>query len=47
MYDVTARNLEGYGLKNIAKHFNVAAPKRTYIEPDKINGIMITSRMSF
>ncbi len=37
MYDVTARNLESYGLKNIARHFNVASPERTYIEPDKIN----------
>jgi DNA polymerase, archaea type len=37
MYDVTARNLESYGLKNVARHFNVASPERTYIDPDKIN----------
>ena len=37
MYDVTARNLESYGLKSVAKHFNVASPERTYIEPGKIN----------
>ncbi|MHC4268202.1 MAG: DNA polymerase domain-containing protein [Planctomycetota bacterium] len=37
MYDVTARNLESYGLKSVAKHFNVASPKRTYIEPDKLS----------
>lgn len=37
MYDVSARNLESYGLKSIAKHFNVAAPERTYVEPEKIS----------
>ncbi len=37
MYDVTARNLESYGLKSVAKHFNVASPKRTYIEPDMLS----------
>jgi DNA polymerase I len=37
MYDVTARNLESYGLKSVAKHFNVASPERTYIEPDKLS----------
>ena len=37
MYDVTARNLESYGLKNVARHFNVASPDRTYIDPDKLS----------
>ena len=37
MYDVTARNLESYGLKSVARHFNVASPERTYIEPDKLS----------
>jgi DNA polymerase elongation subunit (family B) len=37
MYDVTARNLEGYGLKNVARHFNVASPDRTYIDSDKLS----------
>ena len=37
MYDVTTRSLESYGLKMVAKHFNVAAPERTYIKPEKIN----------
>ncbi len=37
MYDVTTRKLESYGLKIVAKHFNVAAPERTYIQPEKIN----------
>ncbi len=37
MYDVTARNLESYGLKSVARHFNVASQERTYIEPDKLS----------
>lgn len=37
MYDVTSRNIESYGLKFVAKYFNVAAPDRTYIDPDKIS----------
>lgn len=37
MYDVTARSLESYGLKAVAKHLNVAAPNRTYVDPDKIS----------
>ncbi len=37
MYDVTARNLESYGLKNVARHFNVASSDRTYIDPDKLS----------
>lgn len=36
MYDVTARDLESYGLKNVAKHFNLASPDRTYIKPETI-----------
>ncbi len=38
-YDVTARELEGYGLKEIARHFGVAAPDRTYLRPDKISAV--------
>ena len=37
MYDITSRSLESYGLKSIAKHFNVAAPDRTYVQPEKIS----------
>ncbi|HBM17236.1 MAG TPA: DNA polymerase II [Lentisphaeria bacterium] len=32
LYDVSHRNLESYGLKSIAKHFNVASENRTYID---------------
>lgn len=31
-YDVTHRSLESLGLKDIARHFGVAAPDRTYID---------------
>jgi len=34
-YDVAARELAGYGLKEIARHFDIAAEDRTYIPGDK------------
>ena len=34
-YDVSARELPGYGLKEIARHFNVAGADRTYIPADR------------
>jgi DNA polymerase I len=34
-YDVSARELPGYGLKDIARHFGVAPAGRTYIPGDK------------
>ncbi len=37
MYDVSARSLESYGLKEVARYFQVAASDRTYIEPERIN----------
>ncbi len=36
-YDVTARELEGYGLKEIARHFGLATEERTYILPEKVS----------
>jgi DNA polymerase elongation subunit (family B) len=36
-YDVTARELEGFGLKEIAKHFGLAAEGRTYVLPEKVS----------
>ncbi len=36
-YDVTARELEGYGLKEIARHFGLAAEDRTSIPPEKVS----------
>jgi DNA polymerase elongation subunit (family B) len=36
-YDVIHRELEGYGLKTVAKHFGVSAENRTYIDGEKIS----------
>lgn len=36
-YDVTARELEGFGLKEIARHFGLAGEDRTYIPPEKVS----------
>ncbi|MBI3988400.1 MAG: DNA polymerase II [candidate division NC10 bacterium] len=36
-YDVSARDLEGYGLKDVARHFDLASEDRTYIPPHKIS----------
>lgn len=35
-YDVTHRSLPGFGLKEVARYFGVAAKNRTYIDGDKI-----------
>jgi DNA polymerase elongation subunit (family B) len=36
LYDVAARDLESYGLKDVARHFGIAAPERTYLPPEDI-----------
>jgi len=36
LYDVGARDLESYGLKDVARHFGIAAPQRTYLAPEDI-----------
>ncbi len=36
LYDVAARDLPSYGLKDVARHFAVAAPARTYLPPEDI-----------
>src|SRR2546428_11037687 len=36
VYDVGARDLESYGLKDVALHFGIAAPNRTYLPPEDI-----------
>ncbi|MCL5021055.1 MAG: ribonuclease H-like domain-containing protein [Bacteroidetes bacterium] len=36
-YDATRRELESYGLKNVAKHFGFASETRTYIDGRKIS----------
>ncbi|UDQ97232.1 DNA polymerase domain-containing protein [Lentisphaerota bacterium WC36G] len=35
-YDMINRNLEGFGLKYLAKHFNVASADRTYVAGEEI-----------
>jgi len=36
-YDVSARELEGFGLKEIARHFGLATEARTYIPPEQVS----------
>jgi DNA polymerase elongation subunit (family B) len=36
LYDVGARDLESYGLKDVARHFGIAAPERTYLPAEEI-----------
>jgi DNA polymerase, archaea type len=36
LYDVGARDLESYGLKDVARHFGIAASERTYLPPEDI-----------
>jgi DNA polymerase, archaea type len=37
LYDIGARDLESYGLKDVARHFGVAAQNRTYIQPERVS----------
>jgi DNA polymerase elongation subunit (family B) len=41
IYDVSARELEGYGLKGAAIHFGLAAPDRVYLDRGNINRIYL------
>lgn len=41
LYDVSARDLESYGLKDIARHFRVSPPDRTYIEGRDISRVYL------
>src|SRR4029453_8972376 len=36
LYDVGARDLESYGLKDVARHFGIAPPDRTFLPPEDI-----------
>ena len=38
-YDVSHRSLESFGLKDVAAHFGVSAPDRTYLEGDEISEV--------
>ena len=37
IYDISARELESYGLKAAAIHFGLAAPNRVYLDGEKLN----------
>jgi DNA polymerase elongation subunit (family B) len=37
LYDIGRRDLESYGLKDVARYFGVAAPDRTYIQPERVS----------
>jgi DNA polymerase elongation subunit (family B) len=37
LYDIGTRDLESYGLKDVARHFGVAAQNRTYIQPERVS----------
>lgn len=39
LYDIVQRSLPGYNLKQIASHFGVAAPDRTYIKGENISTV--------
>lgn len=43
-YDISHRDLESYGLKDIARHFGVAAPNRTYIDGQDITSSWFNDR---
>jgi DNA polymerase elongation subunit (family B) len=36
-YDVVTRELESFGLKDVARHLNLASPDRTYLDADEIS----------
>jgi DNA polymerase elongation subunit (family B) len=37
LYDIGRRDLQSYGLKDVARSFGVAAPERTYIQPERVS----------
>ncbi|MGH7863541.1 MAG: DNA polymerase domain-containing protein, partial [Candidatus Binataceae bacterium] len=36
-YDIASRELEGFGLKQLAQHFGIAPPNRVYIDASKVS----------
>ncbi len=37
LYDIGTRDLDSYGLKDIARYFGVASKDRTYIQPERVS----------
>jgi DNA polymerase elongation subunit (family B) len=44
LYDISHRDLDGYGLKDVAKHFGVAPENRVYVEGKEISNIWESDR---
>ena len=44
LYDISHRDLDSYGLKSLAIHFNVASKNRTYIHADNISHYFNTQK---
>jgi DNA polymerase I len=41
LHDLAARDLPSFGLKDVARHLGVAAPARTYVDPEDIPRLFI------
>ena len=39
-YDISSRELEGFGLEEIERHFRLAHPGRSYIEPERVSDLV-------
>ena len=39
-YDISSRELEGFGLEEIERHFRLVHPGRTYIEPERVSDLI-------
>ncbi|SRR5579875_187875 len=37
LYDISSRELEGFGLKELAQHFGLAPRERTYLDPARVS----------
>ena len=46
-YDIASRELEGFGLKQLAIHFGLARKDRVYIDASQSANISIASRQSY
>lgn len=44
LYDISHRDLDGYGLKDVAKHFGVAPENRVYVDGKEISNIWNSDR---
>ena len=48
MYDITAREMDSYGLKAVARHFGISTEEtRTYLKPERIQHCFFEDRDTF